>query len=45
LIGITSWGYGCGQGTPGVYTRVSEYVDWIKKYTHVMYTVNDEEIL
>jgi secreted trypsin-like serine protease len=27
LIGLTSWGYGCGDG--GVYTRVAAYVDWI----------------
>ena len=27
LVGITSWGYGCGDG--GVYTRVSSYKDWI----------------
>jgi len=44
LIGVTSWGFGCGEGTPGIYTRVSEYMDWIKKYTSVMYTVDDQEI-
>jgi len=44
LIGITSWGFGCGEGTPGIYTRVSEYMDWIKKYTSVMYTVDDQVI-
>ncbi|CAF0990163.1 unnamed protein product [Brachionus calyciflorus] len=27
LAGITSWGYGCGDG--GVYTRTSYYYDWI----------------
>ncbi|XP_060582501.1 uncharacterized protein LOC132738907 isoform X2 [Ruditapes philippinarum] len=30
VIGITSWGKGCGQEeSPGVYTKVSEYIRWI----------------
>jgi len=29
LIGLTSWGYGCGDG--GVYTRTSAFRDWVEK--------------
>ncbi|KAL1772963.1 tissue-type plasminogen activator [Sigmodon hispidus] len=31
LVGIISWGLGCGQkDVPGVYTKVSNYLDWIQ---------------
>ncbi|XP_077618768.1 coagulation factor XI isoform X6 [Crocuta crocuta] len=37
LVGITSWGEGCGQKErPGVYTNVVEYVDWILEKTQAM---------
>ncbi|XP_004483245.1 tissue-type plasminogen activator [Dasypus novemcinctus] len=31
LVGIISWGLGCGQkDIPGVYTKVANYLDWIQ---------------
>lgn len=31
LVGITSWGFGCARpDTPGIWTRVSSYMDWIE---------------
>ncbi|MEK9839270.1 MAG: serine protease, partial [Ilumatobacter sp.] len=39
LAGITSWGDGCGlAGYPGVYTRVTAYVDWVSAQTGITAT-------
>ena len=31
LIGVVSWEDGCGDESPGVYSKVSHVVDWIKE--------------
>lgn len=29
LVGLVSWGHECGGDTPGAYTRISHFYDWI----------------
>jgi secreted trypsin-like serine protease len=31
VVGITSFGHICGIGNPGIYTRVSSYIQWIER--------------
>lgn len=30
IVGLTSFGIGCANGVPSVYTRISHYLDWIE---------------
>ncbi|CAH1984237.1 unnamed protein product [Acanthoscelides obtectus] len=32
IVGVISYGMGCGGVVPAVYTRVSRYIDWIEKH-------------
>lgn len=35
LVGLVSWGVPCARGKPDMFTRVSEYADWVAENTGV----------
>ncbi|XP_075991008.1 trypsin delta-like [Anticarsia gemmatalis] len=47
LIGILSWGFGCGHRTdlPLVYTSIRYYLPWLVHNSQVMHKISNEQLL
>jgi hypothetical protein len=45
LYGIVSWGEGCGDGSPGVYAKVSSVVNWLADFGQVTKDSNVAKII
>lgn len=44
LVGITSFGTGCGSDEPAIDTRVGAYIDWIKSVCGKSWQIGKLEI-
>ena len=42
LEGLTSWGFNCGGKVPGVYTKVSQFMEFILEHSKHVQTVENE---
>uniref|UniRef100_A0A182PE76 Peptidase S1 domain-containing protein n=1 Tax=Anopheles epiroticus TaxID=199890 RepID=A0A182PE76_9DIPT len=40
VVAVTSFGSACGQSTPGVYTKVSKYVPWIRIFLKTVFCLD-----